>query len=115
MPTRKKAKRKPYNKSTGRVYTGDSYDAKYSRKNSQNRSEQNKARRAKLASLTKKYGAAKAKAMMKGKDVAHVKPLRKGGTNSPSNLKLQSKSKNRGRAGEGNRRKGKRAMRKKRG
>lgn len=101
MPTKRK-----YNKSTGRKYTGDSYDAKFARKNSKKRSEQNKARRAKLASLTKKHGAAKAKAMLKGKDVAHIKPLSKGGTNAPSNLKVQSPSKNRGRAGEGARKKG---------
>lgn len=31
-----------------------------------------------------------------GKDVAHVKPLSKGGTNARSNLKVQSPKKNRG-------------------
>jgi len=40
------------------------------------------------------------------KDVAHKKPLRSGGTNTVSNLKLQSPSKNRERAGEGARKKG---------
>ena len=30
-----------------------------------------------------------------GKDVAHIKPLSKGGTNAKSNLKVQAKSKNR--------------------
>lgn len=31
-----------------------------------------------------------------GKDVAHVKSLENGGTNAPGNLKVQSRSKNRG-------------------
>lgn len=31
----------------------------------------------------------------KGKDVAHVRAISKGGTNAPSNIKLQSPSKNR--------------------
>lgn len=97
--------KRKFNKSTGRKYTGNSYDARFARKNSQNRSEQNKARRAMKAHLTKKYGASKAASMMKGKDVAHKKPLSKGGTNAISNLKLQSPSRNRGRKGEGGRKK----------
>lgn len=101
------AKRK-YNKSTGRTYTGNSYDAKYGRKTSQQRSERNKARRAVFNKLAKKYGKAKAEEMMKGKDVAHVKSISKGGKNNSSNLKLSSPAKNRGRRGEGNRKKGKR-------
>lgn len=31
-----------------------------------------------------------------GKDVDHIKPLSKGGTNTPSNLKVKTASKNRG-------------------
>ena len=31
-----------------------------------------------------------------GKDVGHKKPLSKGGSNAPGNLKVQSKAKNRG-------------------
>lgn len=38
----------------------------------------------------------KAGVNVKGKDVAHKKPLSKGGTNSRSNLTVQSKAKNRG-------------------
>lgn len=101
------AKRK-YNKSTGRKYTGDSYDARYGRKTSKQRSERNKARRAVKAKLTKKYGKAKAEQMMKGKDVAHKKSISKGGKNGSSNLKLSSPASNRGRRGEGNRKRGKR-------
>lgn len=52
------------------------------------RSERNKARR----KMEKKVG----KAALKGKDVAHKKPLSKGGSNQSSNLSVQSKSKNRG-------------------
>ena len=54
------------------------------------------ARIKKLAQLTKKYGAAKAKRMMAGVDVGHKNPLSKGGTNAMANLELQSKKKNRG-------------------
>lgn len=97
-----------YNKSTGRKYTGSSYDAKYGRRTSKTRSKRNQARRIMKKHLTKKHGAKKAESMMKGKDVAHKKPLSKGGTNAPSNLKLASRKKNRGRVGEGNRKRGKR-------
>ncbi len=58
--------------------------------------------------LTEKHGAAKAESMMKGKDVAHKKALSSGGSNAVSNLKLVSRKKNRGRAGEGNRKRGSR-------
>lgn len=36
------------------------------------------------------------KAAVQGKDVGHLKPLSKGGTNAMANLKIQSKKKNRG-------------------
>lgn len=37
------------------------------------------------------------KAALKGKDVDHVVPLNKGGTNAPSNLRVVSRAKNRSR------------------
>lgn len=43
--------------------------------------------------MERKYG----KAALKGKDVDHIKPLEKGGTNAPSNLRLVPSSKNRAR------------------
>jgi hypothetical protein len=42
--------------------------------------------------MEKKVG----KAALAGKDVDHVKPIRKGGGNSPGNLRLRDPSKNRG-------------------
>lgn len=41
----------------------------------------------------KKYG----KSNLKGKDIDHIKPLSKGGTNDESNLRVQSVKKNRSR------------------
>jgi len=52
------------------------------------RSARNKARRA----MVKKHGAA----AVAGKDVDHKKPLRKGGGNGMSNLRLRSVKSNRG-------------------
>ena len=52
------------------------------------RSARNKARRA----MVKKHGAA----AVAGKDVDHKKPLRKGGGNGMSNLRLRSIKSNRG-------------------
>lgn len=43
--------------------------------------------------MERKYG----KAALKGKDVDHIKPLEKGGTNTLSNLRIISPSKNRAR------------------
>lgn len=43
--------------------------------------------------MERKYG----KAALKGKDVDHIKPLEKGGTNSLSNLRLIPTKKNRSR------------------
>lgn len=43
--------------------------------------------------MERKYG----KAALKGKDVDHIKPLSKGGTNALSNLRLVPSSKNRAR------------------
>ena len=44
------------------------------------------------ALMEKKLG----KAAVAGKDIDHKKPLRHGGVNSPSNLRVLSKSRNRG-------------------
>lgn len=52
------------------------------------RSERNKARR----EVEKSEG----KAAIAGKDVHHVQPLRKGGSNRPSNLRVKSAHSNRG-------------------
>lgn len=49
-------------------------------------------RNAARAAVVKKRGAT----AVRGKDVGHKKPLSKGGTNAAENLKVQSKSKNRG-------------------
>lgn len=52
------------------------------------RSARNKARRL----MEAKHGAA----ALKGKDVDHKTPIKRGGSNAPSNLRLQSPSVNRG-------------------
>ena len=90
------AKKRVYNKSTGRDYE---YDKKYQKSPSQvkNRVARNKARRQKKAELTKKHGKSKAEKMMNGKDVDHKRPLSKGGSNAKSNRRLISASKNRAR------------------
>lgn len=49
------------------------------------------ARKAARRAAEKKYG----KAALKGKDVDHIKPLAKGGTNAPSNLRIVSTKTNR--------------------
>ncbi len=82
------------------------YDKAYGKATVADRVKRNQARAIMKRELTERYGEARAKQMMKGKDVAHVKSVRKGGTNAPSNLKLQPKSANRGRSGEGARVKG---------
>lgn len=53
------------------------------------RAMRNTARRRAIA----KYG----KEALKGKDVDHIVPLSKGGTNDPSNLRIVDRSKNRSR------------------
>ena len=99
MP-RKRRKRHVYNKSVGRSYKKGSYDYRYnhSAKAKRNKNLRNKARRRKLKSLTKRHGKAKAKRMLKGKDVDHRRSLKKGGSNSTKNTRLLSRRKNRGRA-----------------
>lgn len=54
-----------------------------------NRAKRNAARR----KMTKKLG----KSAVRGKDIDHKKPLRKGGSNKMSNLRVMSKRKNRSR------------------
>lgn len=44
------------------------------------------------AEMVKKHGAA----ALRGKDVDHATPLRAGGSNAKSNLRIQSRKKNRG-------------------
>lgn len=61
------------------------------RAESPERKKQRAARNAARRAMEKKYG----KAALKGKDVDHVKPLSKGGSNRPSNLALQKASSNR--------------------
>lgn len=88
--------KRKYNKSTGRSYV---YDTKYqsSPEQRRKRSLRNKARRIVFSSLSKKHGKSKAKEMMRGKDVDHIKTLKSNGSNNRSNLRLISKSKNRAR------------------
>lgn len=95
---KKKKRRKPYNKAHGRRYKKGSYDYRNNNTTTarRNRNLRLKARRRKLKSLTKRYGKAKAKRMMKGKDVAHKRSLRSGGSNKASNTRLMSRKKNRG-------------------
>ena len=53
----------------------------------------NRAERVKARRIMEKTGAAK---KGDGKDVDHIKPLKSGGTSSKSNLRMRSKSANRG-------------------
>lgn len=84
------------------------YDKAYGKATVGHRVKRNQARAIMKKKLTEKYGESRAEQMMKGKDVAHIKPVSKGGTNAPSNLKLQPRSANRGRKGEGARKNGSR-------
>ena len=83
-----KNKRPGSNKATGRDYT---YDKKYqsSKQQVKNRVARNKARREAI----KTHG----KAALKGKDVDHIRPLINGGSNTKSNTRIISSSKNRAR------------------
>ena len=82
------------------------YDKAYGKATVGDRVQRNQARAIMEDKLTERYGEARAKQMMKGKDVAHKVPVTKGGSNSPSNLVLQSPAANRGRKGEGARKQG---------
>lgn len=85
-------KRKPYNKSTGRDY---SYDTSYesSDKQKKNRAARNAARRAAMRSGKVRKG--------DGNDVDHINSDTK--DNSKKNLRVISRSKNRGRMKNGKR------------
>jgi len=87
--------RKPYNKSTGRQYGGP--DGDYAKFQSSPKAKKDRAARNKARREMEREGRVK-----KGdkKDVAHQKPLSEGGSNSKGNLKVQSRSKNRGRVGK---------------
>ena len=76
------AKAKAKRASTGRIYY-----AQDNPKAVKKASARKQARRV----MERTYG----KAALKGKDVDHIKPLEKGGTNAPSNLRLVPVSKNR--------------------
>lgn len=77
MATQKRA-------STGRIYYAqDTAEAK----------RKNRLRKQARRIMEKKHGAE----ALKGKDVDHIKPLEKGGTNALSNLRLVPTSKNRSR------------------
>jgi len=93
MPTKKKV----YNKSTGRKYGPGSYDSRYLKKTVKDRVKRNAARAIVKKSLTKKYGKKKAASMLKGKEIDHIKSLKKKGSNIRSNLRISSISKNRSR------------------
>lgn len=82
------------------------YDKAYGKATVADRVKRNQARAAMRKKLEDQYGKARAEQMMRGKDVAHKKSIRSGGTNATSNLKLVSKSSNRGRTGEGARKAG---------
>ena len=90
-------KRKPYNKANGRKYGPGSYDSTYLKKTVNDRVKRNAARAKVKSGLVKKYGKKKATSMLKGKEVDHIKSLKRKGSNSRSNLRLLSTSKNRAR------------------
>jgi regulator of replication initiation timing len=92
---KKSTKKRVYNKSTGRDY---SYDKEYNKKTVKQRVSRNKARAMMLEKLKKRLGSkTEAKAMMRGKDVDHKRPIRSGGTSSSKNIRLRSVALNRGR------------------
>ena len=75
-------------KATGRDY---SYDKAYLRTPKQR--ENNRLRKAARRAMEKKVG----KSAIAGKDVDHVRPLKSGGSNRPSNLRVLTVAQNRGR------------------
>lgn len=91
---KKSAKKRVYNKSTGRDY---SYDAQYNKRTVKDRVARNKARRMKKKELESRHGKKKAAEMMKGKDVDHKRPIKNGGKTTKKNIRLMSASKNRAR------------------
>ena len=83
-----KNKKPKSNKATGRNYD---YDKRYQASKDQiaNRVKRNQARRSAIKNGSAKVG--------DGKDVDHIKPLSKGGSNRPSNTRVISKRVNRAR------------------
>ena len=70
------------------------YKKEYARDHATPTAKKHRAARNKARSeMVTKHGAA----ALKGKDVDHIKPLSKGGTNKPSNRRIMSVAKNRGR------------------
>lgn len=94
MAIKARVKKKGANKATGRDYSKAKI---YNKKTVRQRSLRNKARRQKLKELTARFGESRAKAMMKGKDVDHIKSIKSGGGNGSKNLRLVSRKKNRSR------------------
>lgn len=80
--------RKPFNKSTGRDYKAEYERYQGTSEQKKKRAERNNARRR----LTRDGRVHKGD----GKDVDHKQSLRDGGSNSDSNLRVLSKSRNRG-------------------
>ena len=92
---KKSTKKRVYNKSTGRDY---SYDKAYNKRTVKDRVARNKARAMMLERIEKRVGStSKAKALMKGKDVDHKRPIRSGGKSTSKNIRLRSVALNRGR------------------
>lgn len=89
-----KKKKRVHNKSTGRDYT---YDKAYNKRTVKDRVERNKARRQMRAKLEKRHGKRKAAAMLRGKDVDHIRPIKSGGRTTKKNIRLIARSKNRAR------------------
>lgn len=87
------AKKRHNDKAHGRSYI---YDLAYEKKHLKDREERNLARRQALAHFTSKYGVAKAKQMLKFKDIDHIKSLSSGGSNKKSNRRIRSRHSNRG-------------------
>jgi len=93
MP-KKSTKKRVHNKSTGRSYV---YDAKYNKKTVSDRVARNKARRMIKSELVKRHGKRKASSLMKGKDVDHKRPIKRGGKTTRKNIRLMLASRNRAR------------------
>jgi hypothetical protein len=77
---------------TGRDYKREQATESPARK--AGRAARNRARRAVFNRLAEKYGKTKAKQMMQGKDVDHIKPVAQGGSNAASNLRLRDRKEN---------------------
>lgn len=74
-------------------YMGDYY-----RKNKQKfNNPKEKVKRAKRNQARRIMTEALGSAAVRGKDVDHIKPLKRGGVNSRSNLRVMSRARNRGR------------------